>query len=110
VRGQKLVAYHKSFSYLADWLGLDLIAHVEPKPGIPPNPGHVAQLITLAKSEGVRVLLQESWFPAKTSDLVAEKIGARVVTVPGGPDLSKGESYADFVEKIVKALEKGFAK
>ena len=33
-----------------------------------------------------------------------------VVTVPGGPDLSKSEAYADFVEKIVKALEKGFAK
>lgn len=43
--GMRLVAYHLSFSYLADWLDLDIVATLEPKPGIPPSGAHLAKLL-----------------------------------------------------------------
>src|SRR5262249_52086786 len=36
LRGTKIVTYHKSWSYVADWLGLVEVGYIEPKPGVPP--------------------------------------------------------------------------
>ncbi len=43
--GMRLVSHHKSFSYLADWLDLDIVATLEPKPGIPPSGAQLARLL-----------------------------------------------------------------
>ena len=42
VRGMKIVTYHKSWSYVSKWLGLQEVGYVEPKPGIPAPPSHIA--------------------------------------------------------------------
>jgi zinc/manganese transport system substrate-binding protein len=43
--GMRLVSHHRSFSYLADWLDLDIVATLEPKPGIPPSGAQLARLL-----------------------------------------------------------------
>ena len=43
--GMRLVSHHRSFSYLADWLDLDIVATLEPKPGIPASGAHLARLL-----------------------------------------------------------------
>lgn len=103
VRGAKVVGYHKSLAYLADWSGLDVVDHVEPKPGIPPNPAHVAGLIGRMRQGKVRAILQEAHHPRTTADLLADKTGARVLVFPGGA--AAGQSYVDRVEALVKQLE-----
>ncbi|MFN7131832.1 MAG: metal ABC transporter substrate-binding protein [Myxococcales bacterium] len=108
-RGQPIVAYHMSWSYVADWLGLKQIAFLEPKPGIPPNPTHVAMVLTLARKNAVKVLVQEEFYPDTASALVAGKIPAALVKVPGGTDFRGGQSYLQFIETMVARLEKGFA-
>jgi zinc/manganese transport system substrate-binding protein len=107
-RGEEIIAYHKSFPYLADWLGLRVIEHIEPRPGIPPNPRHVAHVIEMAKQHKVRVILQESWYPKKTSELIAQKSGARVAEIPGMPDLRRGQGYLAFMNDVVTRLAKAF--
>ncbi len=105
LRGKPIVAYHRSLSYLADWLALDVIEHLEPRPGIPPTPGHVARVIEQAQARKVRLLLQEAWYPMTTSQLAAQKMGAKLVVLPGSADFAAGQSYAGFLESIVKKLE-----
>src|SRR6187399_393148 len=104
LKGQKVVGYHKSLGYLADWLGFQVIEHVEPKPGIPPNPGHVAHVIEVARQNGVSLLIQESYFPSKTSELVAQKVGAKLAVIPGGTNFQAGESYLGFLNSCVTRL------
>ena len=99
-----MIAYHRSLAYLADWLGLEVIAHVEPKPGIPPNPHHVAQVLQLARTRKVKLIVQEPYYPRSTSDMLAERAGARVVVLPGGPDSARGQSYIDAMSKLVARL------
>ena len=43
--GMRLVSHHRSFSYLADWLDLDIVAALEAKPGIPPSGAQLARLL-----------------------------------------------------------------
>ena len=54
VRGTKVVTYHKSWSYVSKWLGLQEVGYVEPKPGIPAPPSHIAWLIGLDAARGRR--------------------------------------------------------
>ena len=43
--GMRLVSHHRSFSYLADWLDLDIVATLEPKPGIPASGAQLSRLL-----------------------------------------------------------------
>jgi zinc/manganese transport system substrate-binding protein len=105
LRGTPIIEYHKTGTYLASWIGLGEVGYLEPKPGIPPNPSHVAQLLALARQRGVRALVQEEYYPDSTSRLVVQQIPAQLVRIPGGPDYQSGQSYIEYVERIVSMLE-----
>jgi zinc/manganese transport system substrate-binding protein len=101
VRGQKIVTYHKSWGYVSSWLGLQEVGYVEPKPGVPPSPQHLANLIALMKREGVRLVLVEMFYSRRTADLVAAKAGARLLSMPA--DVGAFPAISDWF-KIVDAV------
>lgn len=107
-RGQKIISYHNSLPYLADWLGLEVVEHVEPKPGIPPNPSHVAHVLEVARNEKVRVLLQQAYYPSGTSKLIADKAGATFLQIPGYPEFAQAQTYSAYMEDLVAKLAKAF--
>jgi zinc/manganese transport system substrate-binding protein len=104
LRGREVIAFHRSLAYLADWLGLVVVDHVEPKPGIPPNPRHVAEVIERARARHVWAVLQEAWYPANTSKLIAQQIGGRFIELPGATNFQGGETYIGFMERLVALL------
>ena len=80
-KGKKIATYHKSWSYVSDWLSLVEVGYVEPKPGIPPDPSHLVQLIAQMKKEGANLLLMESFYNKVTAQMVADKSGAKLLTL-----------------------------
>lgn len=104
LRGRSVLAYHRSLSYLADWLGLKVVDHLEPRPGIPPNPRHIAHVIEVGKSERVVGVLQESWFPRNAPKVVADKLGVKLVVLGTMPDFDRGDSYVTNMNQLVSAL------
>lgn len=104
LKGQGVVTYHTSLNYMIHWLGLVPVGHIEPKPGVPPTPSHLAGLISLARTQKVRLFLAEQWFPVSTASVVAEKSGARLTVVPGLP--AENQSFAAHMEEIVALLER----
>ncbi|HZI16523.1 MAG TPA: metal ABC transporter substrate-binding protein [Myxococcus sp.] len=106
LKGAPVIAYHKTTAYLADWLGFDTIGFLEPKPGIPPNPAHVAGVLALGRQRKARMVLVESYYPETTAKLVASKIPAPVVILHGGTDFRSGETYVQHVNETVGRLEK----
>jgi zinc/manganese transport system substrate-binding protein len=104
LRGTRAITYHKSLAYLVDWLGLAIVEHIEPKPGIPPNPRHVAQVLGVARAQSVKLIVQEVWHPRATADMLAERAGLRVAVIPGGPDFNRGQSYFDFMDAVIARL------
>jgi zinc/manganese transport system substrate-binding protein len=103
-RGKGVVTYHKSWIYLLDWAGLREVGTLEPKPGIPPSPRHVARVLEVARKAGARAVLQEAFYPDRMAKLVAQKIGGRLVSPPGGPDVVRGQTYFQYMDRMVADL------
>jgi zinc/manganese transport system substrate-binding protein len=105
LRGTKVATYHKSWTYVSKWLGLEEVGYVEPKPGIPPDPSHLARLIRHMKSEGAKLLLMESFYSRSIATLVAEKAGARLLILPTdvGADSEIGDWFA-LAAKVVQQI------
>jgi zinc/manganese transport system substrate-binding protein len=103
-RGTPVIGYHRTWSYLADWLGFEQAGFLEPKPGLPPNPRHIAGLLTLAQSRKVKLVLQETYYPDSTSKLVAGHIPAKLVEVTSGANVNTGESYIQHLDVMLEAI------
>jgi zinc/manganese transport system substrate-binding protein len=108
VRGQAIITYHRSWVYLVDWLGLVDVAELEPKPGIPPTSAHVAEVLVLGRQKGAKIILQESYYPDSTSKLLAGKLPAKLVALPGGSDVKAGQGYVEHMDQVVDALARAF--
>jgi zinc/manganese transport system substrate-binding protein len=106
--GAPVVVYHRSWIYFTDWLNFEEVGAVEPKPGIPPTPGHVAGLLTTMQQKGVKLILQESFYPEATSRLLAERTGATIVKKQGGP--SENQTYLEYVDDIIERIGKALAQ
>jgi zinc/manganese transport system substrate-binding protein len=108
-KGAPIVTYHKNFIYFADRFGLKLFGNVEPKPGIPPTPRHIAELAEAMKAAGVKVVLYEPYYNADAANELAQRSGATAVEVAtevGGMP-GTDEVYSKFhalVSSLAKAL------
>ena len=105
-RGTPILQYHRSWVYMVDWLGFVTVEFVEPKPGIPPTATHVARVLALGKQKGVKAILQEAFYPDATSEVLAQKIPAALVILPGGTNVKAGQTYIEHIDEIVGAIEK----
>ena len=105
-RGQKIVTYHKNFDYLAERFGLEVVGNLEPKPGIPPSPTHLAELVPRMQAAKVRAILIEPYRERQTPDFVASKTGAQIVVLPIMPE---GRDYIAFIDQDVRTLAKALA-
>lgn len=82
LKGTKVIAYHSSFRYLFDWLGVEQVADLEPKPGIPPSSGHLAQLLSRAKQGDIQAVVLASYQDERGAKWLGERAGLPVVVLP----------------------------
>lgn len=104
-RGKTVATYHKSWSYVSSWLGLHEVDYVEPKPGIPPDPRHLAHLIGEMKAAHATLLLMESFYSRSVASLVAEKAGATLLVLPTDLKAQPGiDSWFDLAQAVLQAI------
>jgi zinc/manganese transport system substrate-binding protein len=108
-KGTQFIGYHRTWPYFCDWLGLQTVEFVEPKPGIPPNPTHVVHVLSVARSKKVPLILQETYYPDASSKIIAEKAGATLLRVSGGTQFQAGQSYIQHMDEIITALQGALA-
>ncbi|WP_145068808.1 metal ABC transporter substrate-binding protein [Engelhardtia mirabilis] len=80
--GQVVVTYHSEFNYLLRAAGVESAAVLEPKPGIPPTPAHLAEVIQLMRDRDVRTVLTAKWSNGRSVRKVADAVGGAVVELP----------------------------
>jgi zinc/manganese transport system substrate-binding protein len=105
VKGAKVVVYHPDYIYFLTRFGLVQVGMLEDRPGIPPSPQHLAQLIRHMKDERVRVILVQPWNDLKLAQRVAEEAGAKVIVIPTMVGGVKGvETYIGTIDYNVNTL------
>ncbi len=109
-RGKPLVCYHKEWDYFSRAFGIPCIDYIEPKPGIPPSPRHVSDIIALMRERGVRVLFSTNYYDYNQIRSVAARTGARAVSVPSNAEGAPGtDTYIDLVSLWIRELRLAFA-
>ncbi len=89
LEGLRLAANHRSFSYLAAWLELDIVAHLEPKPGIPPSGAHLARLLEQLSPNPPAAVIRTPYENEKSSAWLSKRLDIPDLTLPytvGGSD------------------------
>ncbi|MFL6543150.1 MAG: metal ABC transporter substrate-binding protein [Chthoniobacterales bacterium] len=104
-KGQHVVAYHDSWPYFAHRFGVEIDVFLEPKPGIPPSPSHLAEVIEQMKAQHIKAIIVEPYHDRKIAEKVASATGAKVVDFaqfPGG--LPDTDSYVKLIDKLIANL------
>src|SRR5438270_1061310 len=104
-KGRNVVAYHDSWPYFAHRFGLNIDIFLEPKPGIPPSPSHLVEVIAQMKAQKIKTIIVEPFHDRKIAEKVASATGAKVVDFsqfPGG--LPGTDNYVKLIDTLVSRL------
>jgi zinc/manganese transport system substrate-binding protein len=110
LRGVPVVVHHKNWVYLADWLGLKVVADLEPKPGLDPSAAHLAELLQQLRSQPAKLILHAAYQQARPSEWLSQRTGIPAVELPytvGGSPRAKDlfGLYDDTLAKLTGALQ-----
>lgn len=107
LKGKRFVAYHKYFEYLAADYGFNIVAYVEPKPGIPPSAGYIERLIETMKETRPAGILTTPYYGRREADFLTQKTGVPGIVVPhdvgATPD---ARDWFSFMDQTLSALVK----
>lgn len=101
-RGTPVVTFHKSWIYFTDFAGLTEVAFIEPKPGVPPNPEHILNVLRVIRERKTPLILQEDWYSANVGEALSRQSGAKLLRVPG--QAREGSTYLDGITAIVQPV------
>jgi len=82
LKGLGVVVIHRDQVYLCNWLGLKELAAIEPKPGVPPSAGYLAELVTKLAATPPKMILRNAYNDPKAADWLSQRIKVPVVLLP----------------------------
>lgn len=82
LRGMPVIVHHKTWAYLAQWLGLKTVAALEPLPGMQPTPRHLETLLKISRRQMVKAIIRTPYDPPGASDWLSYKTKIPVLTLP----------------------------
>jgi len=106
LKGLPVVVIHKDQTYLLRWLGMQELASIEPKPGVPPSAGYLADLVTRLATNPPKLILRNAYNDPKAAEWLSQRVKAPVVLLPfsvGGTVEAK-DLFALFDDTISRLL------
>lgn len=107
LRGVPVVVQHRSWVYLADWLGLVEVAALEPKPGVPPSSGFLAEVLATLRATPAKLVIRAAYQETQAADWLHAQTGLPVVELPftvGGTDGAR-DLYGLFDDTLARLLK-----
>lgn len=110
LKGVGVVVIHRDQAYLCNWLGLKELASIEPKPGVPPSAGYLAELVTKLAATPPRMILRNAYNDPRAAEWLAQRIHVPVVLLPysvGGTPEAKDlfDLFDDTINRLLAALK-----
>ncbi|MSU24119.1 MAG: zinc ABC transporter substrate-binding protein [Opitutus sp.] len=108
-QGRPLVTYHNYWIYFGRRFNFPMELFLEPKPGIPPTPAHLAEVITKMKADRLTLITVQPYQNRRTADAVATRTDAIVLDWPSFPGGKGTEGYVEWIDFLVRSIAHGFA-
>ena len=103
--GAKIVAEHDAWVYFSTRFSLEVIAFLEPVPGVPPTTSHLGAIIERMRAEQVGAVLTTAYYDPRYARFVSEKTAAAVVAIAHQVDARPGTGdYLSMTDYNVKQL------
>src|SRR6266403_6297629 len=104
-KDQHVVAYHDSWPYFAHRFGINIDIFLEPKPGIPPSPSQLTEVIAQMKAQHVKAVIVEPYHDRRIAEKVANATGAKVVEFSQFPEGIPGtDTYVKLIDALISRL------
>jgi len=82
LKGVSIIAHHKGFPYMNDWLGLKEVAELEPKPGMEPSAAYLGQVLNELQQHPARMVIRAAYQNERPSEWIAERAHIPAVELP----------------------------
>ena len=106
LKGVPVVVYHKDMSYFINWAGMREAGSLEPKPGLPPTPAHLAELVERMKRDPAKVIVYSPYNSPRAAEFLSERTKIPSVMLPftvGGTEKAK-DLFGLFDDTIARLL------
>ncbi len=110
LKGVSIIAQHKGFPYLNNWLGLKQIAELEPKPGLEPSAAYLGQVLSELKQHPAKMVLRAAYQDGRPSEWIAERAHVPAVILPftvGGTSQASDlfTMFGDTIQRLLGGLK-----
>jgi zinc/manganese transport system substrate-binding protein len=110
LRGVPVVVYHKDMSYFLSWAGMREAGSLEPKPGLPPSPAHLAELVERMKRSPAKVIVYSAYNSPQAAEFLSQRSNIPHVMLPytiGGSERAKDlfGLFDDTIERLLKTVK-----
>ncbi len=107
IQGKEAVAYHNTWPYLEDFLGIQVNQFLEPKPGIPPTPKHIKGIEQYMLGKGINTIILATFEPGRAAETVASRANASVLSLcQNVGEIPEAADYIALMEYNIQQLTK----
>ncbi len=111
LRGKKAFEFHKVWTYFSRVFGIQLAGTIEERPGIPPGPQHVRQVVARIRSESIPLILVDNFYDPSLPNNIARETGAAVVLLPNQVEGEPGiKTYFDLMDHLITKMTTALKK
>lgn len=106
LKGVPVVVYHKDMSYFINWAGMRETGSLEPKPGLPATPAHLAELVERMKRDPAKVVVYSAYNSPKAAEFLSDRAKIPALMLPytvGGTDKAR-DLFGLFDDTIARLL------
>jgi len=110
LKGVPIAVEHLSWTYMENWLGLRRVVALEPKPGVPPSAGYLAQVVDTLQKDPVKMVIRAAYEDDRPSRFISDKMHVPAVMLPftvGGTDGAKNlfSLFDDTINRLLAAAK-----
>ena len=99
----RLIAYHEEFDYFSEWLPVEVVDFIEPKPGVPPTPRHLSHLVESHQGTAGQIVYAV-FQPLAAPERLGDALGWPVHALSLEPAEADAEGYFALLEHWMAAL------
>ena len=111
LKGTPIVVQHHSWIYMERWMGLNEVAPLEPKPGVPPSSGYLAEVLQKLQATPVKFGIRAAYEDDRPSTFISQHANIPAIALPytvGGNAQAKDlfSLYDNTIQLLLGAVKK----